>query len=732
MKTKILPGNKESLNIQLRNDCSGNIIFYLLLFVVFFYDNTITCANVPSQNLIPFITMSNTDDSENKNESICQATNLSDTNSLSLSGSIITGYAHFSKYKVTRFCEFRSNIFFDVVKFDSCRFNEKVLFDKTFFNGNKVLFEHCCFKKDLDFKDIVFNNLQVNHSIFSSDVKIDNSKFEGITKFSGAEFYKQLEILNDTFSDQVIFEHVNIENATVKYSFFKNTIDFINCHFDGKIVFQKLHFNDIIKFSNLSKFNEVYFTDVHFGSHVEWIRVTFNEPVTYNRTTFNGNVKFSDSASTNNPVKFKKKVSFQNSVFKAPVQFSNVVFHSTVDFSKGNEFHSPVTFYQVNFNDKAQFGNAISSSEKLVFESSVTFDNCTFNDFADFSKVRFESAVTFDNVSFKGDADFSNAKFYSALSFINCHFNTCSKLDFTNATINSLNFQYDTSLPGALIFNKTKIKNIAKIEHLAKNEPIIENTNQKPEPNNKSLNCKIYLNNSCIDKFSFFYHDFLLCFDTDDRIYKHRVYNQLLNKFKVEGMSFCYEQLDKEYNAAKYRKLDKYIFDGYSDDHSFKWWGAMIDNIDNYWWGYKYEKERIIFWTLILFIVFYLINIKAWRFIYGKVYLLDGLDEECNHYKKIESNKKEIFYKPVQKRKKRKKRGKTTLSKLLLPLHYTAITFFSLSIKFNKVKYEENISGWRGILGLFFVLVIHFTGLVCIAFMVNYALSDGVKFLSPF
>ena len=136
--------------------------------------------------------------------------------------------------------------------------------------------------------------------------------------------------------------------------------------------------------------------------------------------------------------------------------------------------------------------------------------------------------------------------------------------------------------------------------------------------------------------------------------------------------------------------------------------------------------------TLILFIVFYLINIKAWRFIYGKVYLLDGLDEECNHYKKIESNKKEIFYKPVQKRKKRKKRGKTTLSKLLLPLHYTAITFFSLSIKFNKIKYEENISGWRGILGLFFVLVIHFTGLVCIAFMVNYALSDGVKFLSPF
>jgi len=177
------------------------------------------------------------------------------------------------------------------------------------------------------------------------------------------------------------------------------------------------------------------------------------------------------------------------------------------------------------------------------------------------------------------------------------------RLEFVNTTLNGLKDNY-LGIEGAnyllfdnCIFNMPSV-NLQNIDTLA----FYNCNNLKTRVSLDLINTKLkytYLKirNSDLTNIDFnFSENFRLIFSKDaDEDAKEQIYNNLRDKFKREGKSESYQNVDIQYQ--------QYTFS------TFGILGNFWNLVDKYWWNYSYSRIRIIFWTIGFIILFFIINL---------------------------------------------------------------------------------------------------------------------------
>jgi Pentapeptide repeats (9 copies) len=376
-----------------------------------------------------------------------------------------------------------------------------------------------------------------------------------------------------------------------------------------------------------------------------------------------------------NTKKFDKDVGFFNKTFTAGANFDYKEFNSEFEISNSQ-------FYDKENSNKASF----SSSE---FKGKVTLASVLFNTKTDFTYSIFNSIVLITNAKFNNVTKFTDAKFNDIVSFTGTEFNNETdfsnvifgpKVFFNKAKINSdINFS-NATLPEFLDFSLTKIS--SEIDLTLSNTPT-------------SGVCSINLVGASISSIRFRYKRFKLWFqekDSSNYELKSSVYEALLNKQQSEGFTESYEKLDKEYKAFKYTDP------GYKKGK----WGQLQNFIDKHWWGYGYNKELIVLNSILLYLIFSFFNSFILKHLTLKVYDSDKINEYWNE---TSGSKLTLFFKSIP-----------------FSLFYTAQIFFGYKFNMDKLKYKENLQGWK-IFNLVYFITIHLSGLVCLAYLMNYILT---------
>jgi hypothetical protein len=180
---------------------------------------------------------------------------------------------------------------------------------------------------------------------------------------------------------------------------------------------------------------------------------------------------------------------------------------------------------------------------------------------------------------------------------------------------------------------------------------------------------------SCpIDKILIDYRNFKLVFEIVDIDQINGVYEALLDNFKKNGQSESYRLLDIEYKSYKNRKLPLI--------------GIIWDKCNLLWWNYGYSRERVIWCTLLILVVFSLINIPMYRKMNKEIYNIDNFAPQALS---VQSS---------------------FLTSLKYSFIYTTIIFFKFDVSIEKLKMTNTLL-------LIWFAIIYFTGLFCTFFILN-------------
>ena len=164
---------------------------------------------------------------------------------------------------------------------------------------------------------------------------------------------------------------------------------------------------------------------------------------------------------------------------------------------------------------------------------------------------------------------------------------------------------------------------------------------------------------------------------------KSGIYESVMKKLKEDGLMESYQILDIEYRKFKSRNdggLDWYIGDTFQD----------------MWWNYGYSKQRILLWSIGLWMLFSLINLSLYSRLSEEVYGISFLESLRNV--NISGSKKIAVH-------------------VLQVIVYTAIIFFGLKMDIEKFK---PASVRTHIFLFIYLLVIFVSGLICLLCIVNY------------
>ena len=198
-----------------------------------------------------------------------------------------------------------------------------------------------------------------------------------------------------------------------------------------------------------------------------------------------------------------------------------------------------------------------------------------------------------------------------------------------------------------------------------------------------------------IEKLKLRYSMFELRFPYDDAFnsdMKTNIYERLLKTQKDNGFTSSYEKLDKEYSEFKYIKSGKYSSIG----------GWILNMVNKYWWGYGYDKTLIIVNTLLIFVLFSIVNCIFFPWILN-IYEVPNIKNLA-----VAVTAKNVIFHRIK----------------ILPIafFYTGLIFFGLKFTTENLKYKENLIGWR-FFNLVYFFVIYISGLVCLGYLANFILS---------
>lgn len=137
-------------------------------------------------------------------------------------------------------------------------------------------------------------------------------------------------------------------------------------------------------------------------------------------------------------------------------------------------------------------------------------------------------------------------------------------------------------------------------------------------------------------------------------------------------------------------------------DNTKSGWGQLRNWIDKHWWGYGYSKELIVINSIILYLLFSFINTFFLKHLTTKVYKAEKINE---YWEETKGSVAQIFIKSIP-----------------FSLFYTAQIFFGFKFDVDKLMYKENLQGWK-IFNLVYFITIFLSGLICLAYLMNYVLT---------
>lgn len=375
--------------------------------------------------------------------------------------------------------------------------------------------------------------------------------------------------------------------------------------------------------------------------------------------------------------------SFSHSIFEKEIDFGNS--NLTIVHLSESSFSSEINMRNVKFKSEADFSNSVFKGgvdfRGSEYFSTVSFKNDSFYLAADFSGIVLSSnaKADFSYTKFIDDAIFSYAKFNSHLDLSNVKFDSLA--DFKEVEFNGdVDFSYAT-LPKFLDFSLVqKISNEIDLTRCADNQEYGE--------------CIINLSNAAVDKFRFRYNRFKLWFPEESTYdLRANVYEMLLEVQKKEGFTQSYEKLDKEYQEFKYVNKEGSLL---------PIWGHLQNWVAKHWWNYGYDKGLVIRNVILIYLLLSIINVFVIKYLTTNVYEDTQISEWS---RSVNGPRYKIMIKTVP-----------------FSLFYTAQIFFGFKLDMNKIKYKENLEGWK-IFNLLYIFMIYLGGLTCLAFLMNYVFS---------
>ena len=447
------------------------------------------------------------------------------------------------------------------------------------------------------------------------------------------------------------------------------------------------------------------------------------------------NVVFDSSGGFNSSYFFSPS-SFRNAQFHSISDFHLAHFHSTIDFSVAH-FYSIVMLGDVFFDSTSYFNSASFDSVSVFdfdefhsasdfahacFHSVCYFNLSQFHSACDFSWAQFDSISGFNSTHFHSTSNFSHAEFHSVCNFNHAKFDKESNFSYTHfrhklvlthlyLTGNTVfDFSYavlpDTidisnnpgiflGIPATIDFTLAdsldgKLSS-TKIIFLQKAANIVKNYFYPFDTIGEYRKHCINLYNTDVSKIKIDYDHFKFYAaeidknDTDKlspEVTKS-IYEGMLKNFKDRGQTDSYEKLDIEYKRLK----------AGLKPHDF--------SLQDWWWRYGYEKERVFKHAILFILLFSIINFFFLHLLNDKrdgVYHIDHIPL-FNAYKFGFSHRRFTAF----------------FRRFWYSLIYTSVIFFLLTLKIEKVKFSK--------LGSIWVMFVYTVGLICMGFIANLILQ---------
>ena len=206
--------------------------------------------------------------------------------------------------------------------------------------------------------------------------------------FGGAPIFYPLQ--------QLYFQNADFASAT-----FYGTADFFGATFHGDASFSAAQFTADASFHSANFNDWVGFSAAHFAGAAGFSGARFAGIATKQSAMFS-NVRFASAAD------------FSGASFTQYEDFGGARFDGDATFSRASFIALPRTRYEMDFPQRANFGNA-------TFAQDADFSKATFTAHVGFYKATFAREVSFNGASFEGayfaDATFSQKADFRQTSF---------------------------------------------------------------------------------------------------------------------------------------------------------------------------------------------------------------------------------------------------------------------------------------------------------------------------
>ena len=334
-------------------------------------------------------------------------------------------------------------------------------------------------------------------------------------------------------------------------------------------------------------------------------------------------VSFKDVLNEKNIRKFSKEVFFEECLFTGRTLFNSIEFFDLVNF-KAATFEKYATFDESVFNKLTFFSNiqvgnthknrlkkanlSKISFDRAIFKRNVHFNSSTISQ-ATFEETKFIKTATFTNTIFKGNISFKGASFGGIAKFTKAIFKGKGKFNFRNVV-----------LPDTLYFNNVDLSDY---------NGVIDFSQARLKKQGKP--CLIYLADTDVSKIRIQYTQFRLYFPPQyDTLpeKKLQVYKRLLARLKSDGLTASVKELDIE--TKKLQNINK----------GPAWFGQIQNIINELWWEFGYNRERILLSATAFLILFWLINFVFFYNMLHKTYEIPKI----NGRHEISLNVNEISY----------------------------------------------------------------------------------------
>jgi hypothetical protein len=278
---------------------------------------------------------------------------------------------------------------------------------------------------------------------------------------------------------------------------------------------------------------------------------------------------------------FEKGVQMHGVRFKGPFLGNWALYKEEAVFSRVR-FDKESQFMRAKFDSTAQFKSSsfgmLAFFYGSYFRHGASFNDTRFDTTCHFSFGQFDRRTTFHRADFDTITRFNNAEFMDGAEFLNANFD--SLLDFSNANVKGRIDFAGAYLPIHL--------DLSGMEEIEGTFDLL-----RVRPSKSKGECMVNLLNTDVSKVLLDYENFRLYFPAGTAFEeKVRVYEDLLEQFKLREMDDSYKKLDIEFTQFKYREKRE----------------STANFLQQIWWNYGYDKNRIFIWIIRILLFFSIIN----------------------------------------------------------------------------------------------------------------------------